>query len=90
MYFRDCSMSNICSYTKVKPHCEYDACITKCTILAKFFSYPLNYSALYLIFYKSVPVLCKQTACLHYGLIYSISVFFFDFVKWYNGYLYNV
>ena len=47
MYFRDGPMSNIYSYTKVKPHCEYDACITKCTIFAKFFSYPLNYSALY-------------------------------------------
>ena len=47
MYFRDGSISNICSYTKVKPHCEYDACITKCTILANFFSYPLNYSAVY-------------------------------------------
>ena len=35
-HFRDGSISNSCSYTKVKPRCEYDACITKCTILAKF------------------------------------------------------
>ena len=27
----------------MKPHCEYDACITKCTILAQFCSYPFNY-----------------------------------------------
>ena len=37
-------ISNICSYTKVKPHCEYDACMIKCTILAKFCSYRFNYN----------------------------------------------
>ena len=40
MYFRNGSISNICSHTKVKPHFEYDACMT---IHAKFCSYPLNY-----------------------------------------------
>ena len=44
IHFRDGSISNIFPYTKVKPHCEYDASIIKCTILAKFCSYPLNYN----------------------------------------------
>ena len=44
IHFRDGSISNIFPYTKVKPHGEYDACIIKCTILAKFCSYPLNYN----------------------------------------------